>query len=260
MKFTYKKTDKAVPIAVHLIPNKKRTKRKIIYYVDEESEDTFDNLTITEGKLFPIPYKPKGPFRTCTVITGSSGTGKSTFLRKLLEEQLKIDDSTNQNALFTSAEINTKDDADPAFKGLKDFGVVDLEWAMNNLTLHDCKNTNIIFDDVGYSGNKGMDKFLLNLMNSLLQKSRKLNCNLFIANHDCRNFHKTKLLQLEAQSFVLFPRSNTQSTKKMLKYVLDLNPKQMQEMINKSDKGRFSYMYINRLPPYVIMDKCIYFY
>ena len=259
MYFTYIKEDSIAPIAVIVSKsqNKPQT-RKYIYYTETESEHTFRELRLSAeqkktSEIIPIWFKTKNQ-RTCVNISAKSGAGKSVLLAKMLKEFLKLyGKEYQQNWLFTTAS-----ETDPAFKGLK-LPRVDLEFAMDHARLEDVKDSVVVYDDAAHSGSKELDEWLFRYMLQILEKSRKLNACFVSVNHDTRAGNATKLLNLECDAYVCFNQTNLNATVKLLKNYLDFDKQQI-DMVKKVNNGRFTYLYISKLVPYLISQDRLIFY
>ena len=129
----------------------------------------------------------------------------------------------------------------------------------NDAQLEEFRNSLVVFDDYTNQQYKEMDKWVDSLLKQLLERSRKLKTHLIIANHQQRAGHKTTLLNIESQAFVVFYMSNRNETAKLLKNYLDFNKENIAFLFT-INNGRFSTAYINRNPRYVITNKLIYSY
>lgn len=253
MKFTVEEKsidgNENVPIAV--VETKRFNKhnkplspnRKIIYYTDDD--EGLDAYFAEKGEvIYPIPFLTKGQ-RVCVSVSGASGVGKSTMCARLIDEVMKIDKETNGTAVFTSAV-----ELDPALEKLKNVCLIDIPNSMETATIEDMRNMIGLFDDFGFNPNPQCNVFLHHYLGSLLERSRKLHCHLIVASHDQRSYNKTKLLNLESQSFVVFPTNQSESTK-ILKDYLGFNRHQIEYSMNIKN-GRFTYIYVSRVPFYLI--------
>ena len=87
-------------------------------------------------------------------------------------------------------------------------------------------------------------------MGALLERSRKLRCHLIVSTHRQRSGNKTALLNLESNAFVTFPVNKNDSVK-LMKDHLGFSKKQL-EYVNKINNGRHTFLYINRVPFYLV--------
>jgi adenylate kinase family enzyme len=258
MKFTLEpmvNKKKCVAVAV-IIKNDIKKNRTIIYYTDEVGfDDCFDEYFVDTKieTIFPIPYLTKDQ-RIMTSISGASGSGKSVFSSKLIDEIYKIDRNIKGTAIFSAAT-----EPDPAFAKLKNIFRIDMEESMQTAQITDVRNMICLFDDFGHHRNKYVNAWVHDFLSQLLERSRKLNTHLIVVSHVQRAGHKTRLINLESQSFVVFP-SNLSETTKLLKDYLAFNKKQLEYALDIGKKnGRFAYIYINRMPNYLVSQDRIIF-
>ena len=247
MFFSFEKDKTSVPVCVV----NSEIGNRIIYYYDEQPKDGFKKYSAKKGEtLFPIPFKVKNQ-RVCCNIIGKSGSGKSRFVNRLVKELTKVDKSTKNNYLITAST-----EKDPAFT--IDLGIVDIPYTMENSTIEDSSNSNMIFDDWLNSTSKEQDEFVLSFAKQLLERSRKLNTNLFILNHDARNFNQTKLILLESSSFVVFPKTNLNAAIKLGKSYLQWEKSDI-DFLKSIDNGRFTFVFIQINPSFWISQDRIQF-
>ena len=264
MFFTYKEEGSVAPVAVilhkQIVNDKEKTVRKYVYYTEKKGPDSFKQLQLTdeekeERTIVPIPFREpkKKNRRVMTNIVGSSGSGKSYLLGNILREYTKIHKDRKDRYLFTAALED-----DPAFAGLK-IKRVDLAWAVQNAELEDIKQSICIFDDFQYMPSKEIEEWVIHFMRAALERSRKLEADLFTIVHDTKQAWITKLLNLECGNYILFPVSNRNASIGILKTCMGFNKKQM-EYFKLINNGMYSYVMVNKNPPYLISQDRIIFY
>ena len=156
--------------------------------------------------------------------------------------------------MFTSAT-----EKDPAFAKVKNVFQIDIEGSMESAQISDLAKMISIFDDFTNHPNKRVNSWLFGYLSQLLERSRKLHTHLIVVSHQQRAGHSTKLLNLETQAFVAFP-SNLNDTTKLLKDYLGFNRRQLGYALEIGKKnGRFAFLYINRVPNYLISQDRILF-
>jgi hypothetical protein len=252
-----KKDDAAIPIALLKHSSKDKANDLIVCHSHNKSlGSTGIHIDPKEFTLYPIPYKSENQ-RICANIVGASGSGKSVFLARFIRASNKYDKSIEHNLLITASESE-----DPAFdiviEGLSkkkqeqyEVRKIDMEYAPSELAIEQLANYNLIFDDYGFQKDAMTNKWLQHLQGQLLERSRKLNTNLYIINHDARNFNKTKLTLIESQTFVVFPQSNEDSARKLLKSYCFENKERLNYAMG-IDNGPFTFLLYQRNPAYIM--------
>lgn len=246
MNFTYKGNKENLVAII-----KGRSKKKYVYYTFNDTRDAFSELELEGDEHFiPIPLKKKNQ-RSCINLTGSSGSGKSVLVGKMIAEYLKHHKDVNVYMISAGDTRN-----DPAFENIK-FQQIDIEYYYNNgYELEDFSDTLLIFDDFSHFTDPNHSKFVLHLLNQLLERSRKLNCSIWVINHDARNFTKTKLLLLETKAFVMFPQHNKKSSRQLLQNYGEVDKDEITEMLG-LNHGEFTFLYLCRVPSFYITNKKI---
>lgn len=238
-------------------------KKRIVYYTDcdcKDNPDIFYQLKIN-SKFQPIPFFVEGQRIGPISISALSGGGKSTYCNVLMEEIINLQKKEEILDLENIYLVTSAQENDPAYN-YELYGKIrlDIVHAMeNNAELEEFRNSLVVFDDYTNQPYKEMDKWVDSLLKQLLERSRKLKTHLIIANHQQRAGHKTTLLNIESQAFVVFYMSNRNETAKLLKNYLDFNKENIAFLFTIND-GRFSTAYVNRNPRYVITNKLIYSY
>lgn len=288
MSFTFKKKTKCGQNNIKIARITENGRRRFIYYTEckcsESAAEKFRELRVESG-ITPIPFWRPGQRIGPICVAASSGSGKSTYCRRLVDEILELakvsvvkkdngdyeykhpeeDEEKGPNPedlkiravyLLTAAKST-----DPAFEGLPPVRL-DIDDAMQNgAQIEDFRNAVVVFDDFKNKNRQFRAKFdwVNSLRDDLLDKSRKLGAHLIICNHRQRAGHDTALENIEAQAFVVFYRSNKNETRKLLKNYVDMKNAQIDQLIE-MDNGMFSSAYINRNPSYIITNNYMYFY
>lgn len=220
-------------------------------------------------KCIPIPYlSKKSKQRSAIFISGVSGSGKSTIAKQLIDGYKsilpKLTDDKGNKQKYRIIFFTQSPDLDPAFQEIahKKDGSLRPEFIhvvlgkdpfYYQLTPELMKNSIIMFDDY-----ENVDKqtfaFTLNLIKDLLERGRKLNIQLILVNHQTQNYSRTRPIIFECDSFVLFPNSNPNSVKKFLLSYLDIDKKEVDDIINQAME-QFDFLYIHKSVPRYIMSR-----
>lgn len=247
---TFKRTQDPPIAEVH-----KDGKRKKVYVSYDKSDTTrVTNLDFTEDDtttLKFLPYIPKNQ-RFAAFVSGASGSGKSTVIAEMVRDLKK----RNENPCYIFTAVDKVDD--PAFR---DLGVKHLKYknkgVLLTLTPEMLKNTNLIFDDYNASQDEEINSFMLKLLSNILEVGRKLNINVIVVNHNTRDFHKTRTVIFECDTYVLFPATNRNAVLKFMREYADMDKAEL-DTIKKIDEGRYTRLYLHKsIPRFYMTSKKI---
>lgn len=182
--------------------NTNNNKEKILSV--ESDEDTvknyFDEYKCLKGEyvqLIPIKQKERGVH----FISGQSGSGKSFFSRKYIEQYHKL---YKKRPIYIFSYFNE----DPSLDSLKYLKRIPLDnkFIETELTLDDFKNSLILFDDIDCIRNKSIKNKLFGILHSLLELGRHCNCEVLYLSHIATKGIETKCILNEATSITIFPK------------------------------------------------------
>ena len=242
----------------------------------------------SSAPLSAVPYiDVKSNQRSGIYLSGTSGCGKSTLAVKLIkkirsirgpqdyeEEEIiaqpcpwlksgvryistvKKVKKVKRCVIMTNSGI---DNPDPAFEGLANHTVVrfsDPEFM--DIGVADLENLIVVFDDWEAISDKRLSKHVENLVKDVLERSRKLHVDCVVINHMSQNYHKTRGIIFECDTYFLNPRANSNSTQKFLAAYTNLNKKQIQDIINYEPEKKFTWLAIRKsAPQYMIYDDMV---
>lgn len=206
------------------------------------------------GKIIPVPYVDIAQHqRSAIYISAPSGGGKSSFARHWIEELRRIPKFSNYPVfLFTT----TNNDAiDPAYDGLVGFNRVNIEAEdFMALTSSDLENSICLFDDWQVHGDKNIEKKIYMLVNEVLQHGRKQNIQVIVCTHQTTQYHKTRDILFECDTFCLFPTANPNSVVKFLIEKCDIDRKHARNILNLNTR----HIVVHKsFPRYIIADDCV---
>ena len=217
----------------------------------------------------PIPYlSKKSKQRSAVFISGVSGSGKSTIAKQLIDGYKsilpKLTDKDGNKKKYRIIFFTQSADLDHAFEEVakKRDGTIRDEFIhvvigkdpyYGSLTPELLKNSIIIFDDYE-NVDKATFAFTITLIKDLLERGRKLNIQLILINHQTQNYSKTRPIIFECDSFILFPNSNPNSVKKFLLSYLDIDKKEVDELINQA-MNQFDFLFIHKSVPRYVMSR-----
>lgn len=262
-----KKMKDATPIAKIKSKNELNNNVVLVSFEIDKPDRVYSAKLEGSSNFIPIPYKENNQ-RSAIYISGCSGSGKSTFAKNMILELwdimpkqtiLKDDRKVKKNCpvFYFSAKDNDKSlddirtDEDVFFK-------VDIESdEFLGLSWNDIENDCIcLFDDWNIIKKKKFHYLhIINLVKELLELSRSKNIQIIIINHQTMDYHKTRDIIFECDSYVIFPESNPNACQKFLKNYGSLSNSEI-DHIMKQDNGKFSFCYFHKsLPRYIISNK-----
>jgi RecA-family ATPase len=258
MSITKIKDKDTIPIA--------RDGNDIIYFSPKKDMEKQGRSYESVNDMEIIPYlNLKSHGRSANFISGVSGSGKSTVARQMIDELLKIAKPKPQMVIL----ITKTKELDPVFKDFKkESDKLFIETKMRNFmhlamsipqhlslvlslaeNMEDAfKDTLVVLDDWQNLGDKRIEKLVLNFINDLLERSRKLRCNVIIISHVTQQQHTTKTILFESDNIVLFPGANKNSVKKYLYSYADLSHEEAQTIVDKADEPHDFLLYRKSYP------------
>ena len=202
-----------------------------------------------EGTLEPLPDFNE---TQRIYISGSTGCGKSYYIRKWLKQYIKV---------FPNRKIYLFSDMlqDPAlddFKNLERFVIDESLLKKKHIRPEKFSNSIVIFDDIDSIQNPKLYKYILSLQNAILKTGRKLGITALVTNHLMNNGIKTKEIYNECSSIVFPTRgSNFYALNYCLKKYLGLDNKQVKHISKLPTRMCTIYKH---WPNYCLYEKGIY--
>jgi len=179
---------------------------KIISVSDNEKDEPprrkFKMFDIPPGSVFQLIPNPKTE-RTITYVVGCSGSGKSTFTSKYIEQYHKTFPK-NPVYLFSSL-----DDDEVLDKVGVQRVKVDKSLIGADLTAKDFENSLVVFDDCDVISEKKVREAVLIVSNSILEIGRHFKVSCFFLNHLPTAGKDTRRILNEAHNIVYFPHSGS---------------------------------------------------
>ena len=177
-----------------------------------------------DGKIEPLP-----DFNNTQriYISGPTGSGKSYYIRKWLQQYLKVYPKRKIYLFSDMLEDPALDD----FKTLIRFHIDDNLIKKKPIRPEKFKNSIVIFDDIDSIQNPKVYKAVLSLQNAILKTGRKLGITCIVTNHLMNNGIKTKEIYNEC-SIIVFPTrgSNYYALNYALKKYLGMDSKQVKHI------------------------------
>lgn len=216
------------PLAMILSSDKKDKGKLISVEADKSKVQVFlPDIIVKAGEHIQlIPNSERE--RDILYITGASGSGKSHFTRKYLE-QYHRKYPKREIFLFSSLSDDTTLDALKYIKRIK----LSDELINDDLTAKDFKDSLVIFDDTDCLTNKRMKIKVNGIMTSILETGRHFNISIIYTSHLATAGNDTKRILNECNSITIFPSSlGGRSLKYLLEGYMGLDKKQIKRIKN----------------------------
>jgi adenylate kinase family enzyme len=160
----------------------------------------------TGGKLEPLP-NPKVVEKV--LISGISGSGKSTFAAQYIRNYLK---QHRGNNFFIISSVDEDEVLDRLEPERLDYN----EIAQDGIDMSELEDSLVLYDDIGTIQPKSVRKVIEGTRDHLLETGRHSRTSVINVSHLITNHHESRRILNEAQSVVLFPKSNARAIKKYL--------------------------------------------
>lgn len=261
----------AIQIAKIDAPDNKNLHNKYLYvtfHIADEKK-VVEELPLKKGTFVPIPYLEKGQ-RSAIYISGGSGSGKSVFACKIIQQlwtllpKQKIE--KHKSVVLKPAPIfyfSAKDVDESLHEISQDkdvFFKIDIESQdFLRLTWKDIEENSIcLFDDWNIiRRNKLAHAHIVNFVKELLELSRSKNIQIVIVNHQTTDYHKTRDIIFECDTYILFPQTNLNATKKFLLSYGEMDKNEVQDIL-KQKYGKYTFCaFHKKIPRYYIMNQKI---
>jgi adenylate kinase family enzyme len=180
---------------------------KIFYnFLDYIKEKNCKFTLRTGGKLEPLP-NPKVVEKV--LISGISGSGKSTFAAQYIRNYLK---QHRGNNFFIISSVDEDEVLDRLEPERLDYN----EIAQDGIDMSELEDSLVLYDDIGTIQPKSVRKVIEGTRDHLLETGRHSRTSVINVSHLITNHHESRRILNEAQSVVLFPKSNARAIKKYL--------------------------------------------
>ena len=243
-------------------PDLKPFNNQIIYLHDHN--DGVKEIDLKDVNIFPLLKSKEGETQNHRIaIFGRSGSGKSHIIGQMLDmmKSKKHGNPERDIVILSGVDEDEPLDRVRGKKGEKSPPErIDLnDPSFMELRPDDFEDCIVIFDDVEHLSDKAINKAVLNLRNSMLEKSRHFNTDIFTISHNALGGSVTKFVNSEASGFFVFPAfsQHHQLTSYLHKYA-GLSKEAIQKLINIGEtKSRWIFV-SNMAPCYVVYSKGCY--
>jgi uridine kinase len=180
---------------------------KIFYsFIDYIKEKNCKFTLRTGGKLEPLPNKK---VVEKVLISGISGSGKSTFAAQYIRNYLK---QHRGNGFYIISSVDEDDVLDKLEPERLDYNQI----AEDGIDMSELEDSIVLYDDIGTIQPKSVRKVIEGTRDHLLETGRHSRTSVINVSHLITNHHESRRILNEAQSVVLFPRSNARAIRKYL--------------------------------------------
>jgi len=207
----------------------------------------YPSLKLTDEGIFQqIPNKTVE--RDVGVVVGSSGSGKSTYIRNYIIEYKKAYKGREVYVFSNLTEDKNLDSVRPKRVRIDDSLIED------PLTMEDFRDSLLIFDDTDVIPDKAHKAAVYSLLDQALQTGRHFNTSVIISQHLPNSKH-LRVALTEMYWFCYFPWGATGSTKYVLENYCGVDVKNLAKI--KATKSRWATVYKN-FPQCVLTEKNIF--
>ena len=211
----------------------------------EEVHKEFTHLSLEEGKFQQIPDTTKN--REILYITGASGSGKSTYTLKYLQEYKK---KYKQNEIYLFSAL-TEDETLDQLKDIKRIKV-DEDLVIDPIDIKEFENSCVVFDDFDVISAKPIREAVIKIMNQILELGRHMYITCIITNHLSTNGKDTRRVLNECGSITYFPSSGSI---KGINYLLETYVGMDKKDILKAKKTKSRWITVFKHYPQIIMGE-----
>jgi hypothetical protein len=215
------------PVAI--LENQNDPQKNKILYINPEKADVITyikdlKLTAKEQNFQQIPNITTE--RQILYITGASGSGKSYFAKKFIDQYKQIYPK-REIYLFSSL---TDDSSIDKIKNLRRIKLT-AEFLHDDIEAKDFKDSLVIFDDTDCIVDKKMKIKINGILNMILETGRHFNISCIYTSHVACAGNDTKRILNEAHSITIFPHGlGGRSMKYLLENYLGLDKDQVKRI------------------------------
>ncbi len=188
-----------------------------------DENGSFNSLKLKGGKIQVLPRKD---IVEKVYISGVSGSGKSTYTGKYLDEFVKIFPDDPIYIFSSVPEDGPLDKHDPIRIPIDDSLIDD------PLVIHDFENSITVFDDTDTIQNIVYKSAVNAIKAEMIEIGRHYNARCIVTSHMLSNYRETRQILNEATSVTFFPKSSgVYHIRQFLKKHAGLDKKQIEKLL-----------------------------
>ena len=216
---------------------------------DKDITKKFNKLQLTGNSKFQqIPDVETE--RQIGFITGASGSGKSTYIKKYCKEYKK---TFKKNPIYLFSALKEDESLDE----IKPSRIkIDDALVSNPIDVEEFKDSMVIFDDIDVIRDKKQREAVYDILNQVLEVGRHHNISCWVANHLPTAGKDTRRILNEAHFIVYFPHSGSaRQLNYLLQDYIGLDKKDIKKL--KNSKSRWATIFKN-YPMIAMTEKDIF--
>jgi len=179
-------------------------------------------IALNSGEI--VPY-PNGDTREVLYVAGASGSGKSTYTAKYIEQYKKV---FPKNKVYVFSRL----EEDPAFDNLKLVRIkLNEELLVDPIKTDELSNSLVIFDDIATIPNEDIKNTIMKLRDDILETGRHNNIYVVNTEHLMMNYKYTRTLLNESSHVTFFNGASKYHIVRFLKTYCGLDKKQIERIL-----------------------------
>ena len=193
--------------------------------------------------------------RSATFISGVSGSGKSTagvaLIRRLRERR---NDLKRPVEVFTTSSL-----PDPAYSTMAHVEFINVEDPrFMKLDIEDLSGRIVVFDDYENVADPRLSKYLLHFMKKVLEQTRKQETDVIVINHMSQNYHATRNIIFECDTFYLNVAQNRVSAGRFLSAYSSIPKTMLAALLAHEFDDPFGFVVFHKCAPcYIIFENVV---
>jgi len=187
----------------------------IVVYDPRAPKDARTKNLVLPGRVIkPIPYLDLAhKQRSATFVSGVSGSGKSRLGAALIRRLRFLRKDLQRPAVVFSTTVID----DPAYAGINHVEFISLEDPrFLELEVSQLEDRIVVFDDHENLKNPKLAKYALDFLKDVLERTRKLGVDVVVINHMTQNYHATRNIIFECDTYYLNVAQNRTSSRRFL--------------------------------------------
>lgn len=222
---------------------------KRYYLIIEDIKKSNSKIVIKDSSK--LSYIPSSAFIERVLVTGISGSGKSTWSSDYIDKYLKMHKNKRKFYIISNVDEDTiLDKLEPIRLDLE-------KLAYDGIEVEEIEKSIMLIDDIDTIEDKQVNKVIRAITNNLLEVSRHYETNLIITSHQLQNYRQTKTQLNEANIIVMFMKSNARAIKNYLKTYENFTDDQINRILNLNSRWAMLYKGFAH-PSFILYEKGAY--